>query len=65
MISEKVMTVVPQAHAASQSPGPDPSDSAELPVQSQEDTDVGWGEQPGPEDDERLHGERPPHWDSV
>jgi hypothetical protein len=36
-----------------------------LPAQSQEDTDVGWGEQPEPEDDERLHRERPPHWDSL
>jgi len=34
-----------------------------LPVQSQEDTDVGWGEQPELDDDERLYRERPPHWD--
>jgi hypothetical protein len=65
MISEKVMTAVPQGNASSQSPLAGPSGSDDLPVQSQEDTDVGWGEQPGPEDDERLHGERPPHWDSV
>ncbi len=33
-----------------------------LPTQSQEDTDVGWGELPAPDDDERLNRERPPHW---
>jgi hypothetical protein len=36
-----------------------------LPVRSQDDTDVGWGERPEPDDDERLYRERPPHWDSV
>jgi acetamidase/formamidase len=35
------------------------------PVQSREDTDVGWGERPEPEDDERLYRERPPHWGSL
>jgi hypothetical protein len=35
-----------------------------LPTQSQEDTDVGWGEVPGSDDDERLYRERPPHWGS-
>jgi len=34
-----------------------------LPSQSQEDTDVGWGERPTTDDDERLRGDRPPHWD--
>jgi SAM-dependent methyltransferase len=33
------------------------------PEQSAEDTDAGWGEQPEPGDDERLYGERPPHWE--
>jgi hypothetical protein len=68
MIFEKVMTVVPEGKAWSRSPdvdGSDRSDMAVPPVQSQEDTDVGWGEQAGPEDDERLHRERPPHWDSL
>jgi hypothetical protein len=43
----------------------DRGDMPVLPAQSEEDTDVGWGEQPEPEDDERLHRERPPHWDSL
>jgi precorrin-6B methylase 2 len=33
------------------------------PEQSTEDTDAGWGERPEPGDDERLYGERPPHWE--
>jgi hypothetical protein len=68
MIFEKVMTIVPDGKASSRLPDVGPSDRSDipvLPVQSQEDTDVGWGEQPGPEDDERLHRERPPHWDSL
>jgi hypothetical protein len=32
-------------------------------VQSREDTDLGWGEQPEI-DDERLRRDRPPHWES-
>jgi hypothetical protein len=44
---------------------PDPGDEPVLPTQSREDTDVGWGEPPGPDDDERLCRERPPHWDSA
>ena len=43
---------------------PDLDDGPVLPARSQEDTDVGWGERPGPDDDERLYRERPPHWDS-
>jgi hypothetical protein len=34
-----------------------------LPEQTQDETDVGWGEAPEPDDDERLRQERPPHWD--
>ena len=34
-----------------------------LPEQSQDETGVGWGEAPEPDDDERLRSERPPHWD--
>jgi hypothetical protein len=44
---------------------PDPADETVLPTRSQEDNDVGWGEPPQPDDDERLYGERPPHWDSA
>jgi hypothetical protein len=40
-------------------------DKTGLPDQSPEDTDAGWGERPEPDDDERLYGERPPHWDSA
>jgi hypothetical protein len=68
MIFEKVMTVVLEDKASSRSPdigASDRSDTPLLPVRSQEDTDVGWGEPPEPEDDERLRRERPPHWDSL
>jgi hypothetical protein len=68
MIFEKVMTVVPEGKASSRSPDVDPSDRGDMPVvpvQSQEDTDADWGERPEPEDDERFHRERPPHWDSL
>jgi hypothetical protein len=34
-----------------------------LPVPSQDEADVGWGERPQADDDERLRRERPPHWD--
>jgi hypothetical protein len=44
---------------------PDPGDTPALPVKGQEDTDAGWGEQPEPDDNERLRRERPPHWDSA
>jgi hypothetical protein len=33
-----------------------------LPAQSSEDTDIGWGEYAEPDDD-RLIGDRPPHWE--
>lgn len=36
-----------------------------VPERSQDDTDVGWGERPEPDDDERYRQDRPPHWDSV
>ena len=44
----------------------DPSDQDDkplLPEQSQDETGVGWGEAPEPDDDDRLRQERPPHWD--
>jgi hypothetical protein len=45
-------------------PDPDgePDDKPVLPVPSVDETDVGWGEAPEP-DDERLRRDRPPHWD--
>jgi hypothetical protein len=67
MIFERVITVVPEDKTSSRSPDvarSDHDDLPVLPVQSQEDTDAGWGEQSGPEDDEHLYRERPPHWDS-
>lgn len=53
------------APAASPVPSasPDPDDRPVLPLQSQDETDVGWGEQPEQDDDERLRQDRPPHWD--
>ena len=40
----------------------EPDDKPVLPVPSQDETDVGWGEAPEA-DDERLRRDRPPHWD--
>jgi hypothetical protein len=34
-------------------------------LQGKEDLDTSWGERPEPDDDERLRGDRPPHWDSA
>jgi len=34
-----------------------------LPERSDEESGIGWGEAPEPDDDERLRQERPPHWD--
>jgi hypothetical protein len=51
--------------------GPDQPAGAKVPLQdsrpvleaqSPEDTDLGWGDQPEP-DDERLRRDRPPHWE--
>jgi hypothetical protein len=44
---------------------PERPERPERPEQSAEDTDSGWGERPEPGDDERLYGDRPPHWDSI
>jgi hypothetical protein len=41
----------------------DQDDKPLLPAQSQDETGVGWGEAPEPDDDDRLRQERPPHWD--
>jgi hypothetical protein len=43
-------------------PGLDPD---QAPVQGEDETDAGWGEPPAPDDDERYHRDRPPHWDSA
>jgi len=40
------------------------NDKRALPVQSREDTDSAWGEQPEPDENDRLYRDRPPHWDS-
>jgi hypothetical protein len=32
------------------------------PEQSTDDTDVGWGERPDEDDDERIAREKPPHY---
>jgi hypothetical protein len=34
------------------------------PTQSREDTDVGWGEYPPADDNDRLLRDRPPHWNN-
>jgi hypothetical protein len=34
------------------------------PAQSDEDTDIAWGELPEPDEGERFYRDRPPHWDS-
>jgi hypothetical protein len=51
----------PQRSGPVQRAGQD--DAPVLPAQSREDTDVGWGEHPEPDDEERLRRDRPPHWD--
>ena len=51
------------------SDGPDETAAAVnehvLPEQSREDTDADWGEYTGPDDDQRLRRDRPPHWDDY
>ena len=37
--------------------------SRRCPAQSEDETGIGWGEAPEPDDEERLRQERPPHWD--
>jgi hypothetical protein len=41
----------------------DPEDRPVLPAQTEDETSIGWGEDPEPDDDERLRQDRPPHWD--
>jgi hypothetical protein len=64
-ISERAVTAVPEDQAEAQSPRvvpPEPDQRPAPPVQSQEDTDLGWGEHPDSGNDERLYRDRPPHW---
>ena len=42
---------------------PDPEDKPALSAHSDEETGIGWGEDPEPDDEERLSRDRPPHWD--
>ena len=43
---------------------PDREEQQAPPVQSREDTDAAWGEQPEPDERDRFYRDRPPHWDS-
>ncbi|HEV7207400.1 MAG TPA: hypothetical protein VGN54_01535 [Mycobacteriales bacterium] len=41
-----------------------PSDEQPLlPDRASADDDAAWGDRPGPDDDERLNADRPPHHD--
>ena len=63
-----MMVVVPPNQPPSQpasADSPDPDDKPVLPRQSLDDTDIGWGEQPELDDEERLRREHPPHWDTA
>jgi hypothetical protein len=64
LIFRKMVTAVPPNQPSGAGP-PDPDDTPVLPVRSEEDTDIGWGEQPEPDDDDRLRHDRPPHWASA
>ena len=55
--SKPAPSAPPDSHA------PLPPAPPALPVQSQDETDVGWSERSQSDDDERLPRERPPHWD--
>ena len=52
----------PVPPAASKPVQPTRSDPV-LPARSEDETGIGWGEAPEPDDDERLRRDRPPHWD--
>jgi len=41
----------------------DTDDKPLLPEQSQDESGIGWGEAPEPDDEERLRQDRPPHWE--
>jgi hypothetical protein len=46
---------------ASDPPEP-PAEKPTLPERSGDEADVGWGDRPEPDDDDRLNRDRPPHW---
>jgi hypothetical protein len=53
-----------QAEPAQPPAEPAPARPAARPEQSAEDTDIGWGDRPDPDHDERYYQDRPPHWGS-
>jgi hypothetical protein len=50
---------MPQDDTAPEAPVPP---APAVPTQSSEDTDIGWGDY-AEQDDDRLLGDRPPHWE--
>jgi hypothetical protein len=48
---------------ASPRPAPGQDDKPAVPVKSLDDSDIGWGELPDRDTDDRLREDRPPHWD--
>lgn len=42
---------------------PAPADKPVLPQRSLDESDIGWGERPDLDEDDRLRQDRPPHWD--
>jgi hypothetical protein len=55
----------PQPAAVRPAGGPAADEKPLLPAKSRDETDVGWGDSPEPDqsdDEERLRRERPPHW---
>ena len=44
---------------------PDPDDKPALPAQTEDETGIGWGEAPEPDDDERLRSGTPAALGSV
>lgn len=55
---------VTEPDAGPEPPAVTPADQPLLPSRSSDETDVGWGERPEPDDDDRLRQDRPPHWDT-
>jgi hypothetical protein len=62
---------VPLSDTAAPDPAVPPDKPAEkqerpvLPDRSTDETDVGWGDRPEPDDQDRLRQDRPPHWDDY
>jgi hypothetical protein len=48
---------------ASPRPAAGQDDKPAVPVKSLDDSDIGWGELPDQDQDDRLREDRPPHWD--